>query len=410
MQLETIITIISLILISGFLSASELSFVLANKIKIEVKARRKNLAARSALFFVKNSRSFHSVILISSNLVNITFTTLMALVLSEVYGYSHWTIMIYSSILLLFFGELIPKFFAREIADRTFMISVIPVRLLSFLLFPAVYITSRVAGFLSRTENVKEESMSMLFDRQEIRQLLQESQEAGVVNPKESDMINRIIELGDQRVYEAMRPRTDIVGVEINSTIEEVLDVFIESGYSKLPVYEDNLDNIKGVVFSYDLFKRPEKLSDIIRDVIFVPDTKKSTEMLKEFLQKRISFAVAIDEFGGTAGILTMEDIIEELLGEIRDEYDTDDEICKKVSENTFVIGGRVEIDYINENLGLNVPEGEYSTIGGYITSHLGRIPLQGETVTVEGFQIKILRSRQIRIDLVKITLLKEES
>lgn len=239
--------------------------------------------------------------------------------------------------------------------------------------------------------------------------LFLESHEAGAVDKKEGDILTRILELGDQRVYEVMRPRTDIVGVEISSTINEVFDTFIESGYSKLPVYDESLDNIKGMILAYDLFRKPEKLSDIMRDVIFVPDTKRCIEMLKEFPEKRTSFAVAIDEFGGTAGILTLEDIIEELFGEIRDEYDTDDEICKKVADHSYVIGGKVEVDYINEKFNISLPEGDYTTIGGYITYHLGRIPLKGETVILsDRFEIMILRSNQIRIELIKLKILPE--
>jgi CBS domain containing-hemolysin-like protein len=186
------------------------------------------------------------------------------------------------------------------------------------------------------------------------------------------------------------------------------LQVFIESGYSKIPVYEESLDNIKGIIVARDLFNRPDNLNQIIREVIIVPDTKKSIDMLNEFLSKRLSFAVVIDEFGGTAGIITMEDLLEELLGEIRDEYDTDDEICKKVDDNTFVIGGKVEVDYINENLNLNIPQGDYSTLAGYITYHLGRIPSPGENVVIENYRMLILRSNQKKVELVKVFINQE--
>jgi CBS domain containing-hemolysin-like protein len=287
--------------------------------------------------------------------------------------------------------------------------TVIPVRIFSIILYPFVRLTSSLSNFLTKSESMKEESINLLFNRQDIQDLIKESSEAGVVNKDETDILTHIIEFGDQRIYEIMRPRTDVVGVEISSTIEDVLESFIKSGYSKLPVFEDSLDNIKGVVFAYDLFKRPQRLLDIMRPVIFVPDTKKTTEMLKEFSEKRTTFAIAVDEFGGTAGILTMEDIIEELFGEIRDEFDTDDEICKKVSENTFVIGAKVEIDYINEQLELDIPEGDYATLGGFITSHIGRIPLKGEKIVIGRFQINILRANNIRIELVKIKVESEE-
>lgn len=404
-----VIFLIVLVLLSGFFSSSELAFVVSNKIKFEIKARKKNLAASNALYFFKNSQIYFSTILIGTNLVHIIFASLCTLFLELYFHYEEFTILVVETAILLIFGELLPKYFAREMADRTLMMTIIPVRVFSIILYPFVKLTSSLSNFLTKSESMKEESINLLFNRQDIQDLIKESSEAGVVNKDETDILTHIIEFGDQRIYEIMRPRTDVVGVEISSTIEDVLESFIKSGYSKLPVFEDSLDNIKGVVFAYDLFKKPQRLLDIMRPVIFVPDTKKTTEMLKEFSEKRTTFAIAVDEFGGTAGILTMEDIIEELFGEIRDEFDTDDEICKKVSENTFVIGAKVEIDYINEQLELDIPEGDYATLGGFITSHIGRIPQKGEKIVIGRFQIIILRANNIRIELVKITVESEE-
>lgn len=401
--------LILLIVLSAFFSSAEFAFVVANRLKFEIKARKDNLSGKTALYFFNESQMFFSTILISNNIVNITFASVTTLLLGYYFHLSDLSILLISTSVLLFFGELLPKYLAREMADRVLMIAVVPVRAVLFVLYPAVKVTSLVSRFFSRGENVREESINMLFSREEIQMLVNESREAGLVNESETDILTRIIELGDQRVYEVMRPRTDIVGVEISSTIDEVLQVFIDSGYSKLPVYEDNLDNIKGLVLAYDLFKNPSNLASVMRPVIFVPDTKKSTEMLREFSTKRVSFAVAVDEFGGTAGILTMEDIIEELLGEIKDEFDTDDEICRSVGENTYLIGGKVEIDYINDQLNLNIPEGDYATIGGYITSHIGRIPLQGESLSIDRFKILIIRSTHIRIELIRVTVITEE-
>jgi len=204
-----------------------------------------------------------------------------------------------------------------------------------------------------------------------------------------------------------MRPRTDIVGIDIESTVENVLDIFIESGYSKYPVYEGSLDNIKGVIFAHDLFKFPKDIQSIIREIIFVPETKRSYEMLNEFLNKRASIAMVIDEFGGTAGIVTMEDIIEELFGEIKDEYDIDEYIFRKISNNTYLVSGKVEVDLINEKYKLNIPYGNYETLGGYITSALGRIPAQGEKVIIDNFNIIIVKGNNTRLEVVKIVCLE---
>lgn len=408
-MLTELFLLIILLILSAFFSSSEMAYVVSNKLKIEIKARKKNIAAENANYFIKNPHSFFSTILIGNNIVNITFSSFATIFLTVYFGYSDFVILIISSVVVLLFGELLPKYVAREMPDTGILLGALPVRVLYYLLYPLVKLMASFSSLFTRTKNVTEENLNLLFSRQELQMLFVESHELGAVDKKEGDILTRILELADQRVYEVMRPRTEIVGVEISSSIQEVYDIFIESGYSKLPVYEESLDNIKGIVLAYDLFSRPEKLSDIMREVLFVPDTKRSIEMLKEFSERRISFAVAIDEFGGTAGILTMEDIIEELFGEIRDEFDTDDEICKKVAENTFVIGGKVEVDYINEKFELGLPEGDYTTIGGYITYNLGKIPQKGESVVLEDrFEILILRSNQIRIELVKVKVIPD--
>jgi CBS domain containing-hemolysin-like protein len=234
--------------------------------------------------------------------------------------------------------------------------------------------------------------------------LVKESEIAGIVDKKDSELINKVIELGDQRVYESMTPRTDIVGVEITNKINEVLSVFIDSEFSKLPVYEDNLDNIKGVILAKDLFKSPRNIKDILRDISFIPETKKSFDVLNDFLEKRNSIAIVVDEHGGTAGIVTIEDILEELFGEIEDEFDIQEDICRRIAKDTYIISGKVEVDHINEKYNLNIEEGDYETLSGFITTRLGRIPNQGESVTIGNFSIQIVRAAVQRIELVKLT------
>ncbi len=412
MNIEDLIVLLILLVISAFFSGSEIAFVVSNKLKLEIKARKNNLSAKSALHFVQHPQNFFSTILISNNVVNIAFVSVSTIVLAKLFGLSDFYILIISAFFVLIFAELIPKYFARELADRVVLITAIPLRLVSFALYPFVKITSSIASLLTRTSSKeintpsgKEEKINFLFSKEDIEFLVEESLEAGVVNKSESDIITKVLDLGEQRVYEAMRPRTEIVGVEITNTIDEALSIFIDSGYSKLPVYEENLDNIKGVIFAYDIFKSPTDLKSIIKEIIFVPESKKTFDMLNEFLSRRVSVAIVIDEFGGTAGIITMEDIMEELFGEIRDEYDIEEDTCRKVGENTFLISGKVEIDFINEKFDLNIPAGDYETIGGYITSRIGRIPTEGESFVIDNFNIQIARATSIKIELVRLTV-----
>jgi putative hemolysin len=403
------LTILFVLLVaSGFFSGSEMAYVAANKIKIEIRARKNNFAAQSAFFFTNNPQSFFSTILVGNNIINITFASVSALFLGKAFGMDELSILIISTFAILIFGELIPKYFSREAADNFILISSVPLRFLSIVLYPFIKILSSLSSFVTQSQNIKEESISSLFSREDIKTLVDESHESGAVNKSESEIIGRVLALADQRVYEAMRPRTEIVGIDTETSISDALDTFIQSGFSKLPVYEENLDNIKGIILAYDLFKSPADIQSIIREVIFVPETKRSYEMLNEFLSKGVSIAIVIDEFGGTAGIVTMEDIIEELFGEIKDEYDIDEYICRRIRPDTYLISGMIEIDFVNEKYSLGIPYGDYETVGGFIIEKLGRIPAQGENIVIDNFNFLIARAEPVRIDLVRLTVIPD--
>lgn len=408
MILEIIILAV-LIFISGFFTGSEIAYVVANKIKIEIQARKKNLAAKNALYFTENPQDFFSTVLIGTNVVNVTFATISALFLNKLFGLSEFNILLISTFVLLIFGELLPKYLARELADRIIFLTATPLRIVSYLIHPIVKLFSSISSFFTQRADVSEKNLQNLFSKENFEYLIKESKDAGKIDQKQSDIINKVFDLSEQRVSEVMQPRTEIEGVEISSSFEEALTVFIESGYSKLPVYEENLDNIKGIILAYDVFNKPGKLADIIREVTFVPETKKSFEMLNEFLARHISIAVVVDEFGGTAGIVTIEDIIEELFGEIKDEYDVEEDICRRISDGSYLISGKVEVDFINEKYDLKIPTGDYETIAGYIMSKIGKIPQPQEKYTIDNFEILIVKADHLKIDVVKL-IANEES
>ncbi|MBL1214150.1 MAG: HlyC/CorC family transporter [Ignavibacteriae bacterium] len=400
-----LIGLLLLLLASGFFSSSELAYVLANKIKVEIRARKNHLASKNILYFINHPQIFFSTILISNNIINIAFASLVTIFLSKVYGMNDAEILLVSTLLLLFIGELIPKYIAREIPDTLANIVAIPVRAVSIILYPVIKITAKISSVLTVSTQQTDTSFAVSVDKDDIQSLLAESSLAGSVELKESDVISKVIELGEQKVYEAMTPRTDIVGVEINSPIGEVLNTFITSGYSKLPVFEENIDNIKGMIIAHDMFKNPEDVKSVMRETIFVPETKKTLETLNELLEKSLSTAIVVDEFGGTEGIVTIEDILEEIVGEIRDEFDVEDDICKKTSNDTYIISGKVEVDFINEEFDLHFPDGDYETLAGYITHSTGNIPEKGDSYKIDHFKILILRADKKKIDLVKVVV-----
>jgi len=408
-MIQDFILLIILLFFSAYFSSTEMAFIISNKLKIEVKARKKNIAAQSAYYFVKDNQAFYSTILIGNNIVNIAFASLSTVVLTEHFGWGDYRILITITAFILIFGELIPKYIAREGADSLILIFSIPLRILSIIIYPLVKLTTHLSKFFTERKEESAKNLAHIFDKEDMKILVDEGHKAGNVNKEESTIITRVFDFSEQKVYEAMRPRTEIIGIAFNDTVANALNIFINSGYSKLLVYEDDLDNIKGLILAKDLFKNPNQIKDIIRGVQFYPETKRSLEILNEFLNSNVSMAVVIDEFGGTAGIVTMEDIIEELFGEIKDEYDIEETISRKISKDTFIISCKVEIDHINEKYNLKFPVGDYETIAGFIIENLGYIPAQNEIVTINNFVFLIVRADNVKIDLVKLTIKPDE-
>lgn len=409
-MLNDLLGLLLFLFLSAFFSASAEAFAAANKLKLELRARQKNFYAENALYFMKNPQKFFSANLIAKGFVNFIFLSLSSLFWLLVFELNPFMILLILTVLLLIFGELIPKFLGRETADTTVLISSLPMRITEFILRPFIKLTSAFSSLELKLLQKESEDFQQSAMKEAVNNLIEEGNENGDINEEQTDIINKVFEIRKQRVYEAVTPRTDIAGVDISASVEEVLDKFIETGYSKLIVYEENLDDIKGMVFIRDFFNKPESLQSIIRDVVFVPETKKSLEMLNEFLNKQFSIAVVVDEFGGTAGIITVEDLIEELFGEIRDEYDVEEKIVRKIGANIYILSGKVEIDFLHDEYELEISEGEYETVAGYITYKLGRIPVKGESFRVDNFLINILKSDKKKIDLLKLSVEKGTS
>ncbi len=408
-MLQDFLILFFLLLLSAFFSGTELAFIVSNKLKIEVKARRKNLAAQATYYFVKNNNDFYSTILLGNNIVNIAFASLATIVFAKYFGWNEYYILLTITIIALIFGELVPKFIARESADSLILIFSIPLRLISFLLSPVTKITTKVLKYLTERKQEAAENITHLFNKEDFILLVDEGQRAGKVKEDESNIITRVFDFTEQKVYEAMRPRTEIVGIEINRSIKDAINLFVESGYSKLIVFEENLDNIKGVIFAKDMFSNPTDIKSVTRDIPFYPETKKSLEILNDLLNLKISIAAVVDEFGGTAGIVTMEDIIEELFGEIKDEYDVEETICRRISKDSYILSGKVEIDHLNDKYHLDFPIGDYETIAGFIIERLGYIPESNESVTIDNYKFLIVKADKTKIDLVKLTLQRDD-
>ena len=418
--------ILGTLILSGFFSGSEIAFVTANKLKLEVASRRTNMIAKAIEFFKNRPESFLTTTLVGNNIVNVVYATLMAIFLAnpiqEVYlqymGDVPSDLMVLSlqtvlaSVLIMVFGEIVPKVIFRAQADTLVRFIALPLRVLHIALRPLIVIADSASKQLIRLISSETEDPSSIYRRQDVERIVQELRDSGGngdLDQEDSEILHNVLELSNKRVKESMVPRIDIEAVEKGTSIEDISQLFISSGHSKLPVYKDSIDDVIGVVYAYDLFNRPKTVQEILRPIKLVPYTKKSKDLLAEFRQENLSVAIVLDEYGGTAGMVTIEDVLEELVGDIQDEHDVEDEIMKRISEHSYVVSGNVEIEELNQAFEeINLPEQptEYDTIAGFIINHLGRIPRVNEECVIEGYRFIISKATQSRIETVKLVVL----
>ena len=402
-----------------------MAFVSANKLKLEIESRKKTFKGRALAYFSENPESFLTTTLVGNNIINVLYATLMAIFLIEpinavfsgLFGFEPSTAVmlttqtIIASVVILLFGEILSKAIFRVQADFFVKIIALPLRLTGYVLWPLIVVSNSVSSLIVNWLKVGNERGDQLFRRQDVEMIFKELRESGgsqEIDQDDSEILHNVLELSNKRVRETMVPRTEIVAVEKSASVEDLKKSFIESGYSKVPVYQDTIDDIIGVVFAYDLFSNPETISDIIRPVKLIPSSKKSKDLLTEFRQSNISVAIVIDEYGGTAGMITIEDLIEEVVGDIQDEYDKEDEVIKKLSETTYLVTGSVELDELREKypeVSFIDEEGEFETVAGYIIHHIGRIPKVNEEIQIHGNTFIITKATQSRLETVKVIL-----
>ncbi len=417
--------IIITVLASGFFSGSEIAFVSANRLKLEIESRKGSLVSRSLAFFNEKPETFLTTTLVGNNIINVLYATLMAIFLLEPVSnvYQSWfgTVpstalvlliqTVIASVVIMIFGEILPKAIFRIQADFMVKVVAVPLRFLNVVLRPLITLSNSASGFLIRLLNTGSERSEKVFRRQDVEMILKELRDTGGgenFDQEDSQILHNVLELSNKRVKETMVPRTEMVAVDQNATLEEIQRIFIASGYSKIPVYQDNIDDITGVVFAYDLFDSPKSIADIIRPVKLIPSSKKSKDLLAEFRQSNSSVAIVIDEYGGTAGMVTIEDLIEEVVGDIQDEYDREDEFIKRINENTFILSGNVELDELQEKypeIILKENSDEFETLAGYIINHIGRIPKVNEELFVQGNKFIISKATPNRLDTVKLII-----
>lgn len=401
-----------LLLLSAFFSGSETALFAANKLRIRHLHEEGNRRAGVVRRLLEEPGRVLTALLVGNNIVNVAASVLATAILVQLFGASRGPLysLLIMTVLLLIVGEITPKTFAAKYADRVALLVGRLVHAVTVVLSPVIWLLSRISNLIVRPLGGRVNLASPLVTEEEIRLLVKMGEEAGVVEEAERQMIHSIFEFGDTVVREVMVPRIDIVCVEDTTTLDGLLRVILEKGYSRLPVYHETIDQIVGVVYVKDLLSHLKAahyalpVREVMRPAYFIPESKRLDDLFKEMRRKRQPMATVVDEYGGTAGLVTIEDLLEEIVGPILDEYDVEEKLFEAVNENVAVIDGRMSIEEVNELMSLELPVGEVDTISGYVYSLLGHMPAAGESVTAGDVEIVVEKVEGHRIARVRIS------
>ncbi|NLC88296.1 MAG: HlyC/CorC family transporter [Clostridiaceae bacterium] len=425
-MLTQIIILFILILINAYFATTEIAFISLNDIKISKQARNGDKKARKIEKMLKNPSNFLATIQIgitlagflSSAFASDTFSDNLANTLNGIFPQISISILkrisiIVITIILSFFtlvlGELVPKRLAMKYYEKIAYSTVNIIKFISNLTLPFAKILEKSTNIISKLFGISGHEEEIVTE-EEIKMMIDEGEEKGAIEEDEKEMIHNIFEFNDITVSEVMTHRTDLYAIQINSNIEDIIKYLDEYKYSRIPVYGETIDDIKGILFIKDLLKylhgkKQIKIKNIIREAYFVSENRPINELFKELQKNKMQMAIVIDEYGGTAGIVTMEDLLEEIVGNIFDEYDEVESEYKKIDDNTFIINGSVTINELKKILNVDIPEGEYETLSGYLLELIGRIPEDNENPIVETENIcyKVEKYEDKRILLVKV-------
>ncbi|WP_452225106.1 hemolysin family protein [Lacinutrix chionoecetis] len=418
-----IVIIIVSLLLSAFFSGMEIAYVSANKIHIEIEKKQNDFLAKILSKLTAKPSKFIATMLIGNNIALVIYGFFMGDLLvkwfaSLVVNYPILTYLltdlslltqtIISTLVILFTAEFLPKVFFQIYSNTLIKVLAFPAYLF-YLLFNYIsgfvlWISDFVLKKFFKTEG---DQVQLAFTKVELGNYITEQMESVEAHDDidtEIQIFQNALEFAEVKAREVMIPRTEIMALDINDSVENLSALFTETGMSKILIYKDTIDDILGYAHAFELFKKPKTVKAMVLPVEFVPETMLANDILNALIKKRKSIAVVLDEYGGTSGIMTVEDIVEELFGEIEDEHDTIVLTEEKIDDLNYVFSARLEVDYLNETFKLNLPEGEnYETLGGLIVDHTEEIPQQNDVVTTDNFQFKILEVSNTKIDLVAL-------
>lgn len=406
----TIVAIIAVMLLfSAFFSGMEIAFLGRNRLREEIDRKQSPMFDYIANRFSHNSSNYITTILVGNNIALVIYSMYMSIMLATFFNlHDALSQTIISTIVILFIGEYIPKSVVRRNPNFYYLVLSPVIYLFYIILYPVTRLTTMLSYLLMRLagRRIEQRVEPLEFNRDDLASLVEaENVEASEEQEEDIRLFQNALDFADLRVRDCMVPRVDVEAVDLESTtIEELTSRFVETKYSRIFVWHDTIDNIIGYVNSKSLFENPKSLSDIIIKTIYVAETMPLQAMLETFTKRRASIAVVIDEFGGTAGIISLEDVLEQIFGEIEDEHDVQELVEKCVGDGEWIFSSRLEVEYLNETYDLRLEESEeYDTLAGYIISAHGSIPHEGETVDVDGYRITILKRELSRLELVRM-------
>lgn len=423
MDYHNISIVLVSLLFSAMFSGIEIAFVSSDKFYIELQGKQGTITGKILSRFSKKPSRFIATTLVGNTVALVVYGIFMAAILEPILqdklpdalnnqGFILLAQTLGATLLVLITAEFTPKSLFLLNPHRMLKIFALPMQLIYWIMQPVVLVVVTLSKLMIvnvlRLEYSEDKPVFGLTDLNNYLKRLQE-----VLHTKvdvDTKILNNALEFKTVRIRECMIPRTEIVAVDIEDGIEELKKAFIESGHSKILIYKDTIDDIIGYCNSQELFKKPKSIEDILSSITIVPETLLANELMIQLINERKSLALVVDEFGGTSGIVSIEDIMEEIFGEIQDEHDDEDLVEQKLSENTYLLSARHEIDYLNEKYSWNIPEGDYDTLGGYILSVYEDIPDLNQVIEIPPFKFTIISLHETRIDVVKMFLKQDAS
>ena len=408
-------------LFSAFFSGMEIAYVSSNRMLAEMTADGSSISHRIVSFFYKHPNTFVSTMLVGNNIALVIYGILIARLLdntvfqgmSEAFTVTADTVI--STVIVLFTGEFLPKTIFKNSANTLLNFFAMPAWLCYVTLYPLSRLCTTISRMMLRAlgVNVSKEEPKEEFSKVDLDYLVQQSIDKASNEEEiqeEVRIFQNALDLSDTKVRDCMIPRTEINAVEKGTPLEELRQKFVESGRSKIIVFEGDIDHIIGYIHSSELFRIKDEWLSHVRQMPFIPETMAARKLMQNMLMQKTNLAVVVDEFGGTSGIVALEDIVEEIIGEIEDEHDISSYECRKTNDGGYLVSARLEIERVNEALGLGLPEGDdYKTVGGLILDRYQSFPKLNEVIAIAGWNCKILKNTETKIELVKFTKAKEE-